>query len=326
MKDEGRRRTAEGGRMKDEGRRRTAEGGSKKAEGTRVKREQKAEGRRRKAEGRVLFTLPTVPRTALCVLLSVIVLLVLGTPARAQAPLPPMLREVGFDQRLDQPLPLELTFRDESGRSVTLADYFGSKPIILTLNYYHCRNLCPLELDELVGSFADLSLTIGEQFDVITLSIDPRDTPKIAADKKNLYLRRYARPGANEGWHFLTGDASSIQTLASAVGFRYAYDPAQDEYAHPLGVIVLTPQGKIARYLNGLDFPAQDLRLALVEASQNRIGSAIDQLLLLCYHYDPATGKYSALALDLTRLGGIVTAVGLAAFLFLMWRREAKVR
>lgn len=242
----------------------------------------------------------------------------------AQGPVPNILRDVAFEQRLDAQVPLDIEFRDESGQVVRLNAYFGSKPVVLTLNYFYCPNLCPLILDALVGSLADLPFSIGQELNLISVSIDPRETPSLAFSKKQLYVKRYARAGADEGWHFLTGEQPSIERLTQAVGFRYAYDAAQDQYAHPAGIIVLTPQGKISRYLYGTEFSSQDLRLALVEASQNRIGSLTDQLLLVCYRYDPATGKYSTLALDVTRWCGLFTVLGLGIFLTLMWRRDLR--
>jgi protein SCO1/2 len=235
---------------------------------------------------------------------------------------PGLLAEVRFDQRLDAQVPLDLVFQDETGTSVRLRDYFGQRPIILTLNYYNCPMLCPLALEGLVRSLRPLSFSIGEQFDVLTVSFDPRETPELAAEAKVKYTQDYARPGAAAGWHFLTGSEESIQLLTEAVGFQAVYDAEKQQYAHAAGIVVLTPQGRIARYLYGINLPTRDLRLALVEAAAGKIGSPIDQLLLFCYEYDPAMGKYSLLIMKTLRLGGIVTLLGLGGFMAVMFRRE----
>jgi protein SCO1 len=232
------------------------------------------------------------------------------------------LSNVGIEQRLNEQVPLDLTFRDEAGRAVQLGDYFDGKPVILALAYYKCSMLCPLRLDGLVSSLRALPFNVGDQFAVITVSIDPRETAPLAAAQKKLHLRNYMRPGADRGWHFLTGDEAAIARLADAVGFRYTYDAGRDEYAHASGITVLTPQGRVSSYLYGIEPPPKDLRLALVEASANRIGSLVDQVLLLCYHYDPATGRYSAMAMNVVRLGGVLTVLALGAFVGTMWWRD----
>lgn len=232
------------------------------------------------------------------------------------------LRNVGIEQRLNEQVPLDLMFRDEEGRAVRLGDYFDAKPAILALVYYQCSMLCPLRLDGLVSSLRALPFNVGDQFTVITVSIDPRETAALAAAQKKLHLRNYRRPGADQGWHFLTGDEAAITRLADAVGFRYTYDAGRDEYAHASGITVLTPRGRVSSYLYGIEPPPKDLRLALVEASANRIGSLVDQVLLLCYHYDPATGRYSAMAMNIVRLGGVLTVLALGAFVGTMWRRD----
>src|SRR5262245_29073592 len=198
---------------------------------------------------------------------------------------PGLLGAVSFEQRLNEPVPLHLTFHDEAGRAVQLGEYFTRKPVILTLNYYNCPMLCPLVLEGLLRSLRVLSFNLGEQFDVVTVSIDPAETPALAATTKARYVGDYGRPGAAAGWHFLTGDAASIQGVTQAAGFRYAYDAAKREYAHAAGLMILTPQGRISRYLYGVEFSPRDLRLALVEAAANQIGSPVDQLLLYCYQY-----------------------------------------
>jgi protein SCO1 len=242
----------------------------------------------------------------------------------AQTALPAALRDVVIEQKLNAQVPPDLVFRDESGRSIKLGDYFGSKPIILALVYYDCPMLCTQVLNGLVGSLKALSLDAGEQFLVLTVSFDPRETPDLAAAKKESYMGRYSRPGAAGGWHFLTGPESSIEALTQAVGFRYRYDDEKGQFAHASGIMVLTPQGKISRYFYGIEYSPRDLRLGLVEASNNQIGSPVDQLLLFCYHYDPATGKYGAVVMNFVRLGGAATVLTLGAILILFLRRDAR--
>jgi len=256
---------------------------------------------------------------------ALVCLLLCSRPGAAQElTQPAALRNVGIDQHLDAQVPLDLTFRDETGASVRLGDYFGTKPVILTLVYYECPMLCTVILNGLVGALRALKFTIGDQFDMVTVSFNPTETPALAAAKKDNYLQRYGRPGAADGWHFLTGDEPAIRQLADTVGFRYTYVPERKEYAHAAGITVLTPAGKIARYFFGVEFAPRDLRLALVEASQNKIGTPIDQLLLYCFHYDPVTGSYAAAAMNIVRLGGGVTVIALAAFLLAMRRRERR--
>jgi protein SCO1/2 len=248
---------------------------------------------------------------------------VLGVvPVCADEARPSLLHDVGFDQRLHEQVPLDLVFRDEAGRAVQLSDYFGTKPVILTLAYYECPMLCPLVLSALLKSLRTLSFDVGDQFNVLTVSIDPRDTPALAATKKTTYLQGYLRPGAAEGWHFLTGEATSIERLTEAVGFRYAYDAETGQYAHAAGIMVLTPQGRIAHYFYGIEYSPRDLRLALVEASANAIGSPVDQVLLLCYRYDPATGRYGIVIMNVVRLAGLATVLALATSVLVMLRRE----
>jgi protein SCO1 len=235
---------------------------------------------------------------------------------------PGVLREVAFDQRLNEQVPLDLSFRDEAGNPVQLGHYLGEKPLILTLSYYDCPMLCPLVLDGLLSTLRALSFTIGDQFKVVTVSFDPSETPAQAAVKKAHYARGYGRDGAGAGWHFLTGEEASIAQLSQAVGFRYAYDAAKDEYAHAAGIVILTPQGRIARYSYGLEFSPRDVRLALVEAAANTIGSPADQLLLYCYQYDPAVGGYTLVVRRALQLAGIATVLALGGFMIVMFRRE----
>jgi len=243
-------------------------------------------------------------------------------PARALTTLPAIFKDVGFDQRLNEQVPLDLVFRDEGGRAVRLGDYFGGKPVILSLVYYSCTTLCPMILDGLVRSLTPVSFDIGKQFAVLTVSFDPRETPAQAAANKAEYVRRYRRPGAADGWHFLTGEATAIRRLTQAVGFRYVYDAKTEQFAHAAGILMLTPQGKVTRYFYGFDFSPRDLRLGLIEAAANRIGTPIDQVLLYCYHYDPLTGRYGLIIMNVIRLAGLATVLGLGTFIVVMLRRE----
>jgi protein SCO1 len=268
---------------------------------------------------------PTRAASLILALVAALLVTLAAVPAaRADGPASDPLKGVYFDQKLNAQVPLNLTFRDDNDQPVKLGDYFGRKPIILTLNYYHCPNLCSLEMDQLAQSLADLKWNLGDEYEVVTVSIDPRETPALAAESKWQRLRAYARVGTGPGWHFLTGDQAAITSLTEAVGFHYVYDAKNDEYMHPTGVIVLTPQGKIARYLYGTDFPSTDLRLALVEASQGQIGSPVDRVLLLCYTYDPTQGRYNLIVYNLVRAAGVGTMLLLGGFLFVMWRRDLK--
>lgn len=245
-------------------------------------------------------------------------------PVRAQEGLPRVLRGVGFDQRLNEQVPLDAVFRDETGQPVRLGDYFGDKPVILVLAYYRCPQLCTEVLNGLVRALLDVPFTIGQEFTIVTVSFDPRETPALAAAKKKTYVGRYGRQGAVAGWHFLTGEETSIRALTSAVGFRYVYDARRDQFAHASGIMVLTPGGTIARYFYDIRYSPLDLRLSLVEASENRIGSPVDQVLLYCFHYDPSEGKYGPVVMRFVRLGGAMTVLTLGTFLGVMWRRERR--
>ncbi len=235
---------------------------------------------------------------------------------------PSILREIGFDQHLGASLPLDLAFRDEGGRTIRLGEYFGGKPVVLSLNYYGCTMLCTVTLNGLAAALNVITLDAGKEFQIITVSFDHTETPEMAAAKKKTFLTRYQRPTAAAGWHFLTGDAPAIDALTNAVGFRYAWDAETRQFAHPSGVVVVTPEGRIARYMYGIEYAPRDLRLALVEASAGRIGSSVDQLLLYCYRYDPVTGKYGALIMRIVRLGGILTVLSMGAFILIMRRKE----
>jgi protein SCO1/2 len=244
-----------------------------------------------------------------------------GTPSSAQ---PQIFSEVGIDQHLNAQLPLDLHFRDENGKDVKFGDYFGKRPVILTLVYYQCPMLCTQVLNGLTSSLNVLKFDIGREFDVVTVSIDPRETPQMANAKKAMYLKRYRGRDASIGWHFLTGDQPQIAQLAKAVGFRYAFDPKTDQFAHASGIMVVTPEGKVAQYYYGIEYSPKDIRLALIEASQNKIGNVVDQVVLYCFHYDPTTGRYSAVAINTMRVAGILTVVLLGGFIFLSVRREGK--
>jgi protein SCO1/2 len=235
---------------------------------------------------------------------------------------PELLKEVGIDQKLDDTVPLNLVFRDEHGNSVELAQLFAGKPVLLTLVYYNCPMLCTQVLNALDRSMEEMPLEIGKDFNVVTVSIDPTDRPAMADAKHAMYAGMYRRPGARYGWHFLTGDEPQIKQLADAVGFRYAYDPDSKQYAHASGIMVLTPEGKISRYFYGVVYPERDLRLGLVEASQGKIGSFTDQVLLYCYHYDPHTGKYGLLISRALQLGGMATVLIGGIFLIFLFRGE----
>ncbi len=230
--------------------------------------------------------------------------------------------DIGIDQKLNQQVPLDLQFRDEAGRTVRLADFFGRKPVILSLVYYDCPMLCTLSLNGLLHSLQHLTFSAGEDFNVLTVSFDPREKPELAAAKKRVYLTLYNRPTGWDGWHFLTGDQESIRQLTNAVGFRYKWDAASGQYVHATGIMVLTPQGRIARYFYGIDYPATDMRLGLVEASADKIGSPVDRILLLCSNYDPVQGKYGWAVVRILQLGGIVTVVLLGAMILVFLRRE----
>jgi len=240
---------------------------------------------------------------------------------RAEAQVSPS--KISFDQKLGAKAPLEAAFRDEAGRDVRLSDYFNrGKPVVLAFAYFECPMLCSMVLNGLVGSLKSITLEAGRDYDLVIVSIDPRDTPERARAKKATYTSLYGRPAAEEAFHFLTGGEDSIKALTQAAGFRYVYDPESGQFAHASGAVVVTPGGELSRYLYGIDFPPRDLRLAMVEAGQGTIGSATDRLLLLCYSYDPKKGKYSAIALGSVRVGGALTVVLLGGWLFAMSRRR----
>jgi protein SCO1/2 len=248
-----------------------------------------------------------------------------GGPAGIMAPSanvrPPGLKNVGIEQRLNEQVPGDLVFKDETGKTVHLADYFGKKPIILSLVYYRCPMLCSEVLSGLNGTLKALSFNVGNEFDVLTVSFDPKDTPADATLKKADLIQRYKRPGAADGWHFLTGSPDSIAALTKAVGFEYEYDPKTDQFAHATAIMILTPQGKIAQYYYGVDFPPKDVRLGLIQASQNKIGTLADEVVLYCYHYDPQAGRYSAIISRILQLAGGATVLLIGTVLLVLFRR-----
>lgn len=234
---------------------------------------------------------------------------------------PALLKSVGIDQKMGAQIPLNLPFSDESGREVTLRQYSG-KPVILALVYYQCPSLCNMVLNGVLRSVKGLKLTAGEDFDIVAVSFDPRETSEMAQAKKESYVKGYGRPGAAQGWHFLTGAEKSSKALADAVGFHYAYDSVTNQYAHGSAIMLLTPEGKVAKYFYGIEYPARDVRLGLVEASNRHIGSPIDQVMLYCYHYDPSNGRYGMVVMNVLRLAGFLTVSVLAVFVTIMVRRD----
>jgi protein SCO1/2 len=241
--------------------------------------------------------------------------------------LPQTLQEVGIEQKLNEPLPLETEFKDENGKTVRLGEYFGkNRPVILALVYYECPMLCNEVLNGLTGSLKGNSLNAGKDFDVVAISFDARENekPDLAKNKKAGYMRRYERPGTENGWHFLTGTQESIDAVAQAVGFRYKWDERTQQFAHMGGIMIATPEGRLSRYFYGIDYAPLDLKLGLMDSAQNKIGSPVDQLMLYCYHYDPSTGTYGFAILRVMRLGAVLTVLGIGAMLFVFWRRNKK--
>jgi protein SCO1/2 len=243
-------------------------------------------------------------------------------PGMVSSALPAPLRGIGFDQNIDQRVPLDTTFRNETGATVHLGDYFGKKPVVLVFAYFDCPMLCTQVINGLSSALGVMSLNPGKDFEIVTVSFNPHDTPASATAKKAVYLERYKRAGAAEGWHFLTGDQPSIDRLTKAAGFRYAWDADTKQYAHPSGVIVVTPDGRLSRYLFGIEYGPRDLRLGIVEASEGKVGTPVDALLLYCYHYDPMTGRYGLVIMRAIRMAGAATVLALAAFIVVMVRKE----
>jgi protein SCO1/2 len=290
-----------------------ATGGRKHPTGSDTEEEDFVSGKRQFVSGLVLACALALPALAQ-----------MGGHEPPLAQLPPELSNVGIDQKLNQQVPLDLIFRDEAGRPVTLAQLFQGRPVILNLVYYECPMLCTEVLNGLSSSLRLMQLDIGRDYDVLTVSFDAREKPELATAKKKAYLQRYGRPGAELGWHFLTGEQPSIDALTRAVGFRYQWDAKTQQFAHAAGIMILTPQGRVAQYYYGVEYSPRDLRLGLVEASQNKIGNVVDQVLLYCYHYDPRIGKYGAVVMNVIRLGGGVTILILGSFLVVLFRRERK--
>lgn len=240
----------------------------------------------------------------------------LSPPANVR---PPGLKNVGIQQNLSGQIPADLEFRDETGKAVRLGDYFGQKPMILSLVYYKCPMLCGEVLSGLSRALKVLKFNVGDEFNVLTVSFDPKDTPEIGAAKKAEYMERYGRPEAAQGWHFLTGPQSSIDALTKAAGFQYQYDPKTEQFAHSTAIMILTPQGKIAQYYYGVEYAPKDLRLGLIQASQNKIGTVVDEVLLYCYHYDPTTGRYGAVISRILQLSALATVLILGLFMAVLF-------
>jgi protein SCO1 len=248
----------------------------------------------------------------------------LAEPGAPTSTRPGLLGKIAIDQKIGHQLPFELPFVDDGGRPVKLGDYFGKRPVVLALVYYECPMLCTQVLSGLVSALGVMNLNAGREFDVVAVSFNPKEGPGLASQKKANYVERYGRPETAAGWHFLTGSQESITSLTDAVGFRYALDEDIGQFAHGAAIEVVTPKGTIAKYFYGIEYSPRDLRLGIVEASDERIGSVIDDVLLFCYHYDPATGKYGATVLGIVRIGAIATILAFAIFLTVNLRRDLK--
>jgi protein SCO1/2 len=246
--------------------------------------------------------------------------------AEAQQSPAQVIEQVRFDQRINQPLPLQAEFRDESGRTVRLGDYFGPRPVILALVYYECPMLCSLVLNGLLKSLRVVKFTPGQEFEIVVVSFNPSETPQLALQKKLAYVQEYNRPGSEDGWHFLTGEPPAIEALTRATGFSYIYDAATGQYAHASGIMVATPEGKLYRYFYGIEYAPRDVRLALVDAAANKIGTPVDKMLLYCFHYDPQTGKYGVVITRVLRITGSGVALLLFGYMWVMFRRERRAQ
>jgi protein SCO1/2 len=267
---------------------------------------------------------------------AILALVLLATSARAQVPpppsqmadtVPPVLKNIRIDQKLDTQIPADLVFKDEDGKSVQLGDYFGKRPMILVLVYFKCPQLCSVVLTDLLHTMNGLTgYSIGQQFDVLTVSFDPKEGPELAAAKKKSYLKEYGRTGASEGWHFLTGQQDSIAKLTDAVGFRYQWSEEYQQFMHASGIMILTPQGKISQYFYGIDFAANDLRTALTRAGDDQIGEPSDEILFYCLHYDPRTGKYGLIIDRALKVAGGLTVLSIGSFLFVMFSIDSRRR
>ena len=252
-------------------------------------------------------------------------LLCVGSVARAEGTREDnILAGIDVRQKLGTELPLDATFVDEGGKTVQLGEYFGKRPVIIAPVYYECPMLCSLVLEGFVKALRPLGFRPGDEFDVVIVSFDPGETPAMAAERKQDFVRRYIRDPREANIHFLTGRESAIKALTDAVGFKYAYDAAIDQYAHPAAITVLTPQGHVSRYLYGVEFAPRDLKLAIVEASEGRVGTFVEQALLFCYHYDPETGKYGLVILNFVRAAGALTVLLMVGWIVLSLRRERR--
>lgn len=236
----------------------------------------------------------------------------------------PILAQVRIDQKLNHQVPLDLQFKDESGKTVALGDYFGKKPVVLTLVYYQCPMLCTQVLNGMTSTLKVLTFDAGKDYEVVAVSIDPRETPQMAAEKKAAYLKDYHRPGAEQGWHFLVGDQQNISKLADAVGFHYAWDQRTQQYAHATAIMLVTPSGKLAQYYYGIEYSPRDVRFGLIQASQGKIGTLIDSVVLYCFHYDPTAGRYGLVVTRALQLAGAATILILGGFMFIMFKAEVK--
>ena len=243
-----------------------------------------------------------------------------GNSGQTSTGLPPVLKKVSIDQHLNEQLPLDAVFKDEQGRDVRLGQFFNGKPVVLSLVYYQCPMLCNQVMNGMLGSFRQISFNVGEQFEVVTVSFDSHETPALAAAKEQTYVAGYNRANGAAGWHFLTGDDANIKRLTDAVGFRYTWDEQTKQFAHASGIMIATPEGKLSRYFYGIDYPPKDLRLGLVEASANKIATPVDALMLYCYHYDPSTGKYGVVVMNVMRIAGVITIISIVGLLFLLRR------
>jgi protein SCO1/2 len=241
-----------------------------------------------------------------------------------QATTPAILNKVGITQNLNARIPRDLEFRDETGKSVRIGDFFGQKPIVLSLVYFDCPALCTEVLNGELRTMKAISLDLGKDFEALTVSFEPKDTPALAKAKRDVYAGQYGRPGAADHWHFLTGDQKSIDALTNVAGFQYAYDSSIRQYAHAAAILVLTPDGRIDRYFYGVIYPARDVRLGLIEASEGKIGTLTDHAMLYCYQYDPMTGKYGVVVMNVLRAAGGLTVLILGFFMTMMFLRERK--
>jgi protein SCO1 len=252
------------------------------------------------------------------------ILLASASLLQAQYARPKITNGVNIEQKLNSPVPLDLVFRDETGQTVPLRTYFGDKPVILQLVYYTCPSLCPMSLHETVASLRRVALEPGRDYNVVVASFNPSETPALAAEKKATYAKEFNRPGFNAGWHFLTGDQNSISRLTSAVGFQYRWDERTKQFVHAGGMMVATPEGRLSRYFYGIQYAPADLRMALVEASQHKIGSPVDYVLLFCFHYDATQGKYTLAIFNIIKAAGCLTVLLLAGLIYMLMRKDRK--